>query len=48
MTQDYLKRNLVYETKCLTCENKCIEEIENMKLDEKRKRELKDMIILYK
>ena len=37
--QDCHKRNLVYETRCITCENKERERIENTESTEQEKRE---------
>ena len=47
-TQDCHKRNLVYETRCLTCENKEKERIENSGSTEEEKREQMNNIKLYK
>ena len=47
-TQDCHKRNVVYETRCLTCQEEQEQEIENMDLEEQEKRELIKKIKLYK
>ena len=39
--QDCHKRNIVYETNCLTCESKQIEEIDKLEIDEKEKEHMK-------
>ena len=47
-SQDCSKRNIVYETTCVTCERQEIEAIENSELDEKTKNDKKRNISLFK
>ena len=47
-TQECHKRNVVYETRCLTCQEMEQEKIENMDIGEKEKLELKNKIKIYK
>ena len=47
-TQECNKRNLVYETRCLTCEDEARQEIENEELEDKEKKDKKNKIRLYK
>ena len=48
MTQDCHKRNIIYETRCLTCEEREVERIEKLEIEEKEKNELKRNIKGYK
>ena len=47
-SQDCHKRNLVYETSCLTCEYKQVEYINGLEVDEKEKEDMKNRIKKYK
>ena len=47
-TQDCHQRNIVYETRCLTCQEQEIGRIENLEISEKEKTELKNKIKLFK
>ena len=47
-TQECHKRNIVYETRCMTCELEQQEKIENMELEPKQKKEMLNKIKLYK
>ena len=46
--QDCTRRSLIYETRCLTCEELEIEKIEKMEIDEEEKISRKNKIQLYK
>ena len=46
--QDCHKRNIVYETRCLTCQQEQNDKIDTMEIDEKEKSELKKTAKLYK
>ena len=46
-SQDCHQRNVVYQTRCLDCENKEQEKIENMEIPDQEKRELKNKIKLF-
>ena len=46
--QDCTKRCLVYETWCLTCEERAIEEIDSEEEDEEKRKKRKKEIKLYK
>ena len=47
-TQDCHQRNIVYETRCLNCQEKQQEEIDRQEIPDKEKRELKDKMRLFK
>ena len=47
-TQECMKRNLVYETRCLTCENNEYEKIDQMEIQEQEKEKMKRKVKLYK
>ena len=47
-TQDCHKRNVVYETRCLTCERKEQDKIDNLEIEEQEKKQEKSKIKLYK
>ena len=47
-TQECTKRNIVYETRCRTCENNELEKIEKLEIEPKEKIELGKKIILFK
>ena len=48
MTQECHKRNLVYEIRCLSCEEKAYEEIDNLEIPEKEKEKMKRNTRQYK
>ena len=47
-TQDCHQRNIVYETRCLTCQEQEIDRIQNLEIPEKERTELKNKIKLFK
>ena len=47
-TQDCHKRNVVYETRCLTCERKEQDKIDNLEIEEQEKKQEKSKIKLFK
>ena len=47
-SQECSKRNIVYETTCVTCENEAIKDLENLDLEEKEKVDKKKEIKLFK
>ena len=48
MSQDCVKRNIVYETRCLSCEDKALENIEALEIDEEERTRKRKEIRQYK